>query len=182
MKTNRKLLAMGIILLISGVIAALINFDPSRILQLIFVVASLTIGVIGIVIGRKTKGPVVRSTHFWWIGVGLIGLSIGLVFWASSLTSFISVVGIFLMLLAFTEFGFALQILINQIPIPWKVVGLKLTLSATAAIGAASILKIAGLNVYFALLFLGVLFVIVGLTIIQLSRTANHSHSPSVGK
>ena len=170
---------MGIILLISGVIAALINFDPSRMLKIIFVLASLTVGVIGIMIGRKAKSPFVRSSHFWWIGVGVIALSIALVIWGTSLTAFTGVVGLFLMVLAFIAFGFALQILNHQTPIPWKVVGLKLTLSATAAIGAASILTIAGLNVYFALLFLGVLFAIVGLTMIQLSRSANNSRSSS---
>jgi hypothetical protein len=170
MNTSKKILSMGIILLISGIIAALISFEPSRILQYIFVVTSLTVGILGVLMGKNSKGAFIRSTYYSWIGYGLIALSIALVIWASTLTAFISVLGFFLLLFGFTEFVFALQILNSHTPIPWRVVGLKLTLSATTAIGAASILTIAGINVYFALLFLGVLFALVGLTFIQMSR------------
>src|SRR5688572_11960498 len=104
------------------------------------------------------------------MGFVLIALSIALVIWATSLIALVNVLGFFLLLLGFLEFVFILQILNYQTPIPWKVIGLKLTLSATTSIGAASILTIAGFNGYMALLFLGVLFVTVGLTFIQISR------------
>ena len=75
------------------------------------------------------------------------------------------------------EFVFVLQILNYESNIPWKIVGLKLTLSATTSIGAASILTIAGFDGYMALLFMGLLFVTVGLTLIQISRVTTRTDS-----
>jgi hypothetical protein len=91
------------------------------------------------------------------------------------------VLGLFLLILGMIEFVFALQILTVETIIPWKLVGLKLTLSATTAIGAAWILTMAGFNGFMALLFLGLLFVTVGLTVIQISRLASNTDS-SVSK
>ena len=70
-----------------------------------------------------------------------------------------------------------LQILNYETIIPWKIVGLKLALSATTAIGAASILTIAGFDGYMALLFMGLLFVTVGLTLIHVSRVTSGTDS-----
>lgn len=177
MNTNKKILSMGIILLIAGITAAAISFSWSRILQYIFVAASLSVGVLGIQLGKDTKGNVMRSTYYLWTGFVLIGLSVALVVWATSLIALVNVLGFFLLLLGFVEFVFALQILNYETPIPWKVVGLKLTLSATTAIGAASMLTMAGFNGYMALLVLGLLFVTVGLTFIQISRVSKNTDS-----
>ena len=168
---------MGVILLLAGVTAALISFAPSKILQYLFVLMSLTVGILGIALGKSTKGVLMRSTYYSWTGFVMIGLSVALVIWASSLTALINVLGFFLLIIGFIEFVFALQILNYHTPIPWKVVGLKLTLSATSAIGAASILTIAGFDGYMALLVLGLLFVTIGLTFIQISRVTNESDS-----
>jgi hypothetical protein len=170
MNTNKKLLAIGIILLIAGITAASLSFSPSMILQYVFVVSSLAVGILGLLIGKNTKGEFMRSTYYSWIGFVLIGLSIAVVIWGTGAIALVNVLGFFLLLLGMIEFVFALQILNYQSPIPWKVVGLKLTLSATTAIGAASTLTLAGFDGYMALLFLGLLFVTVGLTIIQISR------------
>lgn len=176
MNTNNKILSMGIILLIAGVIAALISFEPSRILQYIFIATSLTVGIIGVLIGKNTKSAFVPSTYYSGIGFSLIALSITLIIWATTVSALINVLGFFLLMLAFIEFVFALQILNYETPIPWKVVGLKLTLSATTAVGATSILTIAGYDVYFALLFLGALFVLIGLTFITMSGLTTDTH------
>jgi hypothetical protein len=172
MKTNTKIMSMGIILLISGIIAALLSFEPSRVLQYVFVLTSLAVGVFGVLIARDTKDTPVRSAYYTWIGFLLLGLAIAIVLWATTLTAFMNVVGFFLLAFALIEFGFALRILNEELPIPWKVVGLKLALSAMTAIGGTWILMMAGFNVYTALLFFGVLFALVGLSFIQLSRFA----------
>jgi uncharacterized membrane protein HdeD (DUF308 family) len=177
MNTNKKILSMGIVLLIAGITAASMSFSPSRILQYIFVLTSLSVGIFGILIGKDTKGSVMRSTYYLWTGFVLIGLSIALVIWATSLVALVNVLGFFLLLFGFIEFVFALQILNSETPIPWKVVGLKLTLSATTAIGAASMLTMAGFHGYMALLVLGLLFVTVGLTFIQISRITKDTDS-----
>lgn len=173
MDTRKKILLMGILLLISGVTAALINFEVSAKLQYVFVAASLAIVGLGIMIGKTAKTPPVPSKYFWWIGFAVTGLSLLVLATAASALTAITILGFFLFILAFVEFGVALQILNNQRQIPWKVVGLKLTLTATAAIGGASLLKTAGLNVFFGLLFLGVLFILVGLAFIQMARSIN---------
>ncbi len=170
MNTNRKILLMGIILLTTGISAALLSFSPSPVLQYIFVFASLTVGVLGILIGRETRGSYIRSTYYSWVGFILIGLSIALLIWATSAIALINVLGFSLLLLGVIEFVFALQILNYEARIPWKVVGLKLTVSAVTAVGAASMLTIAGFDGYMALLFLGLLYVTVGLTFIAISR------------
>lgn len=168
---------MGIILLIAGIAAASMSFTPSLILQYIFVVSSLAVGIIGILIGKNKDGSLMRSTYYSWIGFVLIGLSIALVIWGTSAIALINVLGFFLLILGMVEFVFVLQILNYESNIPWKVVGLKLTLSATTAIGAASILTMAGFNGYMALLFMGLLFVTVGLTLIQVSRLTTGTDS-----
>ena len=175
MNTRKTILSMGIILLIAGIAAALISFWPSAVLQYIFVIASLAVGALGILIGRNNKKEFLRSTYYTWTGSVLIALAISLLIWATSLVALINVVGFFLLLLGFIEFVFALQILNYETPIPWKIVGLKLALSAITATGAAWILTMAGLDGYMALLFLGLLFVIVGLSFIQISRLTRNS-------
>lgn len=166
---------MGIILLISGVTAALINFELSIIFQYVFVAASLAIVSLGIMIGKSVKAPPVPSKYFWWIGFAVTGLSLALIAGGANTLTVVTIFGFFLLILAFIEFGVALQILNNQTVVPWKIVGLKLTLSATAAIGGASILKTAGINVYFSLLFLGVLFILVGLVFIKMARSLKNT-------
>ena len=179
MKMNKKILLMGILLLISGVTAALINFDVSVILPYIFVAASLGIISLGILIGKTVKAPPVASKYFWWIGFAVTGLSLALVAGGVDTLTVVTTLGFFLLILGFIEFGVALQILNNQRLIPWKVVGLKLALSATAAIGGASVLKTAGLDVFFGLFFLGVLFIIVGLAFIQMARSVKSTDQSS---
>jgi hypothetical protein len=176
METNKKILSMGIMVLITGIFAGLINFDPSRILQYIFVIASLAVGVVGILIGNSSKALPVRSAYYLWIGLPFIGLALALFIWATSVATLVNVLGFYLLFLALVAFVSALRILNHEISIPWKIVGLKLTLSATTAIVAASILRLAGFEVYLGLLFFGILFSIVGLTIIQVSRLAKDSH------
>ena len=161
---------MGIILLIAGIAAASMSFTPSLVLQYIFVVSSLAVGIIGILIGKNKDGSLMRSTYYSSIGFVLIGLSIVLVIWGTSAIALINVLGFFLLILGMVEFVFVLQILNYESNILWKIVGLKLTLSATTSIGAASVLTIAGFDGYMALLFMGLLFVTVGLTLIQVSR------------
>jgi hypothetical protein len=177
MNTSNKISLLGIVLLVSGIIGALINFGGSTILQYIFVAASLGIASLGVMIGKTSRASPIPATYFLWIGFAVAGLSIALVAGAASMVMVVTTFGFFLLALAFIEFGFALQILNHQANIPWKVIGLKLALSATAAIGAASILKIAGLDVYFGLLFLGVLFGLVGLTFIQMGRSVRNPTS-----
>jgi len=161
---------MGVILLIAGIAAASMSFTPSLVLQYIFVASSLAVGIIGLLLGKNKDGSLMRSTYYSWIGLILIGLSIALMIWGTSAIALINVLGFFLLILGMVEFVFVLQILNYESNIPWKIVGLKLTLSATTSIGAASILTIAGFDGYMALLFMGLLFVTVGLTLIQVSR------------
>jgi hypothetical protein len=170
---------MGIMVLITGIIAGLINFDSSRLLQYVFVFASLAVGVVGILIGNTTKALPVRSAYYLWIGLPFIGLVLALFILATSVATLVNVLGFYLLFLALIAFVSALRILNHEISIPWKIVGLKLTLSATTAIVAASILTLAGYEVYLGLLFFGVLFTIVGLTIIQVSRLVNAAHNQS---
>lgn len=172
MNTNKKIMSMGIILLISGILAAFFSFEPSRILQYIFVLTSFVVGIIGIIIGKSTKGTFVRSSYYTWIGSVLIGLSIALVIWATTLMAFVNVLGFFLLILGIIEFVFVLQIFNYVSPIPWVVVAIKLALSTIGAVGAAWILTMAQIDVYTALLFLGVQFVLIGLSLILISRQA----------
>ena len=55
MNTNKKLLAMGIILMIAGITAALLSFSPSMIVRYVFVVSSLAVGILGLLIGKKHR-------------------------------------------------------------------------------------------------------------------------------
>lgn len=159
---------MGVIIALSGILAAMISFEPSRLLQYIFVVTALAIGIFGVVIGTDAKkdNPI-PSSYYPWIGFILIGLSAAVVIWGTSLLMLAYLLGFFLFLLGMVEFVFALQVLDNQPPIPWGTVGRKIALSATTAIGSAWLLALAGLNMYTVLLFIGVLYITVGLTVIR---------------
>jgi uncharacterized membrane protein HdeD (DUF308 family) len=171
MNKNKKILTIGILLLISGIIAALTSSQPSGILRYTFAGSTLTAGVLGVLIGRETKGGFVRSAYYSWIGFIMIGLSIALGIWATSAIAFISVLGFFLLILGVIEFVFVLQMLSYETIIPWKILGLKLSLAALTAIGATWIMTTAGYNVYSALLFLGVLFILAGFTYIKVGRS-----------
>lgn len=169
MNNKKKILSIGIILLITGMIASVISFAPSRLLQYLFIVTSAAVGVFGILIGKNKNTGSVRSTYYSWIGFILIGLAIALAIWATSLMAFVNVLGFFLVLLGMVEFVFALQILNYETPVPWSIVGLKLMLSAATAVSAALILTVAGVDIYGALLLLGLLVAAAGLTFIRIS-------------
>ena len=172
MKTNRKILAIGLMLLIAGITTTIISFDPSQILKYIFIGVSLAVGVLGIAVGRQSKKNFLRSKYYWWVGLILFGVAISLGIWATTLSGFINVLGFFLILLGIIEFVFAQQILVYATPTPWRLVGLKLVISAITATGAAWILTMAGISANIALLFMGVLFVLIGLAFVQVSRIA----------
>lgn len=111
---------MGIILLITGIIASVISFAPSRLLQYLFILTSAAVGVFGVLIGKNKKAGFIRSTYYSWIGFIMVGLSIALAIWATSLMAFVNVLGFFLLLLGMIEFVFAMQILHYEAPIPWQ--------------------------------------------------------------
>ena len=180
MNKNKKLLTLGILLLISGIIAALISSEPSGILQYTFAGTTFTAGVLGVLIGREKKGGFVRSAYYSWIGFIMIGLSISLGIWATSVIAFINVLGFFLLILGIVEFVFVLQILSYETIIPWKILGLKLSLAALTATGATWIMTTAGYNVYSALLFLGVLFILAGSSFIKVGRLSKDAELSEV--
>ena len=172
MNINRKILAIGALLLITGIITAVMSFDPSHVLQYIFIGISVAIGVTAFTIGRQAKYNFVRSKYYLWIGFILFVLAISLSIWATTLVTFIIVLGFFLLVLGIIEFVFAQQILTYEEPVPWALLGVKLAMGAVTATGAAWILTMAEINANAALLFSGVLLVVVGLGFIQVSRLA----------
>jgi hypothetical protein len=90
------------------------------------------------------------------------------------LTAFINIVGFFLLLAGIIEFVFVQQLFNSESPLPWSLLGLKLIISTVAATGAAWILTMSRINVHIALLFLGVLFAIIGLIFVQIYRITRH--------
>ena len=169
MNNNRKILGLGAIFLVSGIITALLSYDPSRILQYIFIATSLVGGVLAFRIARQKKESFVRSRYYTWVGSILIVAAISLGIWATTLLAFVNVVGFFLLILGIGEFVFAQQIF-NYAPFPWKLLGLKITIGAITATGAAWILTMSRIHVNVALLFLGVLISLIGLSFMHVSR------------
>lgn len=167
MKKNTMILSMGILLTLLGIAAALLSFEPSKLFQYIFVIAAMGVGGIGILISRSKENKLMPSSYYAWIGFILVALSVVLVTWGTSLVTLAYVLGFFMIVLGIVEFIFVLQILNYHSPIPWNVVGIKLMVSATSAVGAAWILTMAGFDMYTALLFIGILFITVGMTVIR---------------
>lgn len=180
MNTNRKILTGGFLLLISGLITAITSFTPSVILQYIFSGTALVAGILGVMIGRETSENFVQSTYYKWTGVVLIMLSIALGIWATSIMGFIYVMGFFLLVLGVAEFVFALQILNYETPIPWELLGLKLTMAAVTAVGAAWIMTVAATHIHSAIFFLGLLVILVGLGFIRISWLSKQTRVSSV--
>ena len=181
MDTNKKIITGGILFLVSGLITAIISVEPSAMLQYIFVVTALTAGILAIMVGRETSGKFVRSTYYTWTGIILILLAIALGIWATSTMSFIYVMGFFLLILGVVEFVFTIQILTYETPVPWKLIGLKLTIAAMTAVGAAWVMTMAGGSMHTALFFLGMLFMLVGFSSIRISwMNKKNDASPSV--
>jgi hypothetical protein len=170
MKKNRKVLSIGVVLTIAGIITAMISYQPSQVLQYIFIGVSVVVGVLGIVIGKESGKSFVRSKYYTWVGLLLFGLAISLTMWATSVFAFINIVGFFLLLAGIVEFVFVQQIVSTESPLPWSLVGLKMVISTVAATGGAWILTMSGVDVHIALLFLGVLFAIIGLIFVQIYR------------
>lgn len=170
MDIDKKLLAVGVLLLITGIITAVLSYNPSRVLQYVFIAGSLGVGVFALLIARQAKKSFVRSQYYTWIGITSIAMAMSVGIWATTLGAFIDVIGFFLLVLGIIEFVFVLQILSYETPTRWKVLALKLGIAGIAAIGAAWILTMAEIDVNPALLFSGALLVLVGLGFIQLSR------------
>ena len=110
MNVSWKVLALGALMAIAGIITALISFDPSQLLQYIFMGVSVTMGVLAASISRQAKDNFLRSKYYLWIGFVLFALAISLGIWATSLVAFIIVLGFFLLVLGIIEFDFAQQI------------------------------------------------------------------------
>lgn len=68
------------------------------------------------------------------------------------------------------EFVFAQQILTTEKIKPWKFVGIKLVISTIAATGSVWVMTMVNFRAGVALLFLGLLFILVGLGFVSLSR------------
>lgn len=172
MKTNRNILAIGGLLLAGGVTTAAMSSEPTRILQYIFIGVSVIISALGFRVWQQSKNQYPSSHYYLWIGFIVLALAISLGIWATTLTEFINVLGFYLILLGIIEFVFAQQILVYQTPIPWELVGLKLVISTISATGATWILTMAGVSANVALLFMGVLFALLGLAFIKISQVA----------
>lgn len=175
MNIKKRILLIGILFLIAGGAIMAGSYEPTRILQYVLVTVTAVAGMTAVVIGRKAKDGFVRSAYYTWIGFILITLAISLGIWATSLMAFINILGFFVMTLGIIEFVFAQQILTIENPIPWKVLAIKLALSIITATGAVWVLTMAEINVHTALLFMGVLLALVGLTFTQLSRLSKSS-------
>ena len=156
-------------MLIVGITTAVMSFDPSQVLQYIFIGLSVTIGVIAVSIGLEAKNNFVRSRYYLWLGFILFALAISLSIWATTLVAFVIVLGFFLLVLGIVEFDFAQQIF-NYQPVSWSLLGVKLVIATVTATGAAWILTMVRIDANISLLFLGILFFVVGLAFIQLSR------------
>ena len=180
MKTDKNTLSIGILLIISGIIAALTSHEPSRGLQYVFGLSTLAVGFLALRTGRSRTNTFVRSTYYSWVGYVSLALSIALAIWGTTLFAFINVLGFFLLILGVIEFVFALQILSYETPMPWKLFGIRITVSALTSTGAGWILTTAGFNVYRAVLFLGLLLVLAGISFIFTSRLKNVSNAPSL--
>jgi len=176
MNNGIKILALGAIFLVSGIITALLSYDPSRILQYLFIATSLGGAALALRIGWQRKESFVQSRYYTWIGSILILGAISLGIWATTLLAFVNVVGFFLLILGIGEFVFAQQIF-NYAPFPWKLLGLKITIGAITATGAAWILTMSRIHVNVALLFLGLLISLVGLNFMNVSRVAKKTAS-----
>lgn len=179
MKTSRTILAIGALLLTGGITTAVISFDPSGILQYLFILLSVIISALGFRVWQQSKSPYPKSHYYLMLGFIVLALAISLSVWATTFTGFINVLGFFLILLGIMEFVFAQQILAYQTPIPWGLVGLKLVISTITATGATWILTMAGLSPNVALLFMGVLFALVGLAFMKESQMARDSDGVS---
>jgi hypothetical protein len=175
MKTSRNILAIGTLLVAGGITTAVTSFDPSRILQYLFIGLSVTISALGFRVWQQSKSRYPKSSYYMMLGFIVLALAISVSIWATAFTGFINVLGFFLILLGIIEFVFARQILVYQTPTPWGLVGLKLVISTITATGATWILTMAGLSENMALLFMGVLFTIVGLAFMKVSQMATDS-------
>lgn len=170
MNIGKKSLAIGALIVTTGIITAGMAYAPSKTLQYIFIVSSSTVGVIALLIGRQTKKSFVRSKYFTWIGFTSVVMAISVGIWATTLGEFINVVGFFLLALGIIEFVFVMQIISFETPLPWKRLALKLVITIVTTVGAAWTLTMAGIDVNVALFFSGGFLVLVGLSFIQLSR------------
>ena len=170
MNSKRKILGLGAIFLVSGIITALLIYDPSRILQYLFIATSLGGAPLAWRIGWQKKESFVQSRYYTWIGSILIVGAISLGIWATTLLAFVNVVGFFLLIMGILEFVFAQQIVNYETPFPWNRLALKITISAITATGAAWILTMSRIDANVALLFLGILISLVGLSFMHLSR------------
>lgn len=106
---ENALASIGALLLIVGITAAVMSFDPSQVLRYIFIGMSVTIGLIAVSIGLQARNNFVRSKYYLWIGFILFALAISLSIWATTLVAFIIVLGFFLLALGIIEFDFAQQ-------------------------------------------------------------------------
>ncbi|HEX6223276.1 MAG TPA: hypothetical protein VFZ52_02635 [Chryseolinea sp.] len=174
MKIDKKLLAIGMLLLIAGVIAAAMSFDPLQILQYIFIGTYAIISVVAFAIREQAKSNFVRSKYYQWIGSIVFLLAVSLSIWGTTLVAFITVMGFFLLVLGIIEFVFAQQIFNYYTPEPWSLLGVKLLIATVTATGAAWILTMVRIDPHLSLLFLGVLVVVVGIAFMRLGVVTKH--------
>lgn len=127
-------------------------------------------GIFGFMIGRNKSIEKTPGQYYLIMGTGLFlyGLAIGI--FASELHSFLNVTGFFLILLGVTELIFAIQTLNLKEKPRLGIMGVKIAAGIIAILGAFVILTMFQENAESALLFAGIITVLLGLNLAMTSK------------
>lgn len=170
MNIRKGMFSTGLLILIAGLVIGVSSFAPSQLIQFVVVVSAFFAGVMAIMTGKAIFSREVASRYIWVEGAVLILYAITAGVFGSDSSSFINLTTLFLLVFGVVEFTLTLQAL-NSSGVPnWNVFLQKLVTASAASIGAVYIFVAGTENENPAILFVGLVTIIIGGSFIRESK------------
>lgn len=174
MNVRKGIFSTGLLILVAGLVIGVTSFAPSQVIQLVVVVSAFSAGAIAIITGKGIFSQRLASRYILVEGAVLILYAITAALFGSDFNSFINVTTLFLLVFGVVEFTLTLQALNSSEAPNWNVFVQKLVTASAASIGAVYIFVAGADNENLAILFVGLVTIIIGGGFI---RESKHIHA-----
>lgn len=156
----------GLLILGTGIIIALLSYNPSRTIQYAVAGGMLLASIFAFITASKSVGSEIPMRYNNLQGLGMLAYALAIFTYATTLERFIFVTMIFALYFGITEMIFGFQLMRYKTRISMAVIIFRMASGFILTIGAVLILTIAVLDKNASLLFTGLLIALSGINFI----------------
>lgn len=156
----------GALILVTGLIIALLSYNPSRTIQYGVAGGMLLASIFAFITASRSAGSEIPMRYNSLQGLGMLAYALAIFIYASTLERFIFVTMIFALYFGITEMIFGFQLMRYKTRISMAVIIFRMASGFILTIGAVLILTIAVLDKNASLLFTGLLIALSGINFI----------------